>query len=85
MSCQRLQWADETTLRVSSSERRLRIDPRFKVEHIVDFGHLWYCPPRAVCRRWLMVWLSLVARRPCIAPEHSIELLGRRLWEVACG
>jgi hypothetical protein len=30
------------------------------------------------------MWLTLVAWRPCIAPEHSIELLRRRLWEVAC-
>jgi len=84
MGCQRLQWADETTFRVSSSERRLRIDPRFEVEHVVYFGHLWYRSSGTVCGRRLMVWLSLVARRSCIATEHGVELLGRRLWKVAC-
>ena len=30
------------------------------------------------------MWLVLVTRRPCLATEHSIELLSRRLREVAC-
>jgi len=83
MGCQRLQRADETTLGVRSSERWLRVDPRFEVEHIVNFGHLWYCSSGSLCGRWLVVWLSLVAGRPCVATEHGVQLLRRRLWEVA--
>ncbi len=39
---QRLQRTDEATLGVSSSERRLRVNLRLQVEHVVNLGHLRY-------------------------------------------